>query len=87
MISSQNLGFMQGRLSPMIDGMIQRFPVTNWQNELEIAKLNNWNLMEWTIDYYSFDKNPLINKDFKSSSFSSSKSWFALPKIFGSSTS
>ena len=35
------IGFMQGRLSPMVNGKIQAFPYETWKNEFAIAKLNN----------------------------------------------
>ena len=57
---NNRIGFMQGRLSPIENGMIQKFPLEQWHNELPIAKENNWKLMEWTIDNFSFDANPLI---------------------------
>ena len=59
-----NLGFMQGRLSPMIENMIQRFPIDNWKNEIHLAYKNDWYLMEWTIDYFTFDSNPILNNYF-----------------------
>lgn len=60
---------MQGRLSSIIDNMIQRFPIDNWESELNLARNNNWNLMEWTIDYFTFYKNPLLQENFKSKNF------------------
>lgn len=60
-----NLGFMQGRLSPMIENMIQRFPIDDWKNEIHLANKFDWYLMEWTIDYFTFDRNPILNDDFK----------------------
>ena len=54
---------MQGRLvkSERKD-YIQSFPWKGWKKELKIAKKNNLKIIEWTIDYYKFEKNPLINK-------------------------
>ena len=54
-----NLGFMQGRLSPMYNGKIQKFPV-NWKSEFILQGLNI-NLIEWTIDE-AIDKNPIVTK-------------------------
>lgn len=68
-ISRKNLGFMQGRLSPIIDNMIQRFPKDNWEKEIILAKKYDWNLMEWTIDYFSFPDNPILHDNFKQIDF------------------
>ena len=57
-----NIGFMQGRLSPIIDGKIQCFPWDYWKNEFEIAKRIKINLMEWTLDQEELYKNPLMTK-------------------------
>ena len=57
-----NLGFMQGRLSPMYNGKIQKFPVNHWKSEFYIASSLNINLIEWTIDEENFDKNPIVTK-------------------------
>lgn len=65
----KNLGFMQGRLSPMIDNMIQRFPLNTWKDELVMANENNWRLIEWTIDYYTFFENPIIKDSFSKTEF------------------
>jgi len=54
------IGFMQGRLSPTIDGKIQAFPVHNWKQEFVDAKQININLMEWTLDYCDLELNPLM---------------------------
>jgi hexulose-6-phosphate isomerase len=35
---NSRIGFMQGRLSPMIDGRIQSFPWDYWENEFSLAK-------------------------------------------------
>ena len=57
------IGFMQGRLvKSEKKNFIQSFPWKNWRNEFIIAKKNNIKLMEWTIDYFKFKDNPLINQ-------------------------
>ena len=53
---------MQGRLSPIVDGKIQTFPVNNWENEIKEASNIGFNLMEWTLDYDGLLKNPLMTK-------------------------
>ena len=35
---TNHVGFMQGRLSPMVDGKIQAFPWGHWQEELRIVE-------------------------------------------------
>lgn len=54
------IGFMQGRLSPLVDGKIQAFPASCWQAEFESAKLNGFSLMEWTLDQDGLYLNPLL---------------------------
>ena len=57
-----NIGFMQGRLSPIIEGKIQCFPWEYWKKEFEIAKRIKINLMEWTLDQKELHKNPLMTE-------------------------
>jgi hexulose-6-phosphate isomerase len=61
MLTKPNIGFIQGRLSPITNNRIQLFPWDSWQNEFFIASKNNINLIEWTIDTFKFYQNPLIN--------------------------
>jgi L-ribulose-5-phosphate 3-epimerase len=54
------VGFMQGRLSPIVDGKIQSFPRGSWQEEFYAAQGARFDLVEWTLDYeYLFD-NPFM---------------------------
>ena len=54
---------MQGRLVPSEKkNFIQSFPWNNWKKEFVIAKKNNLKIIEWTIDNYNFEKNPIIRK-------------------------
>lgn len=55
------IGFMQGRLSPIFKKKIQSFPWNYWRQEIIIAKKNNFNLIEWTLDYPRLFNNPLIS--------------------------
>ena len=55
------VGFMQGRLCDPINGLIQSFPIKNWQKEFEIAESIGINLMEWTLDSIGLYQNPLFN--------------------------
>lgn len=57
------IGFMQGRLSPIVNNRIQAFPLSNWENELTIASLNGFEIIEWTIDYWKYSSNPILAQD------------------------
>tara|TARA_B110000211_G_scaffold49831_1_gene54437 strand:+ start:5530 stop:6360 length:831 start_codon:yes stop_codon:yes gene_type:complete len=56
----ENIGFMQGRLSPMIEGKIQAFPWGCWQHEILAAKNIGISIMEWTLDQERLYDNPLM---------------------------
>ncbi len=60
MSAKNRIGFMQGRLSPLIDGRIQTFPWPFWQDEFAIAGQNGFCLMEWTLDQDRLYENPLL---------------------------
>lgn len=55
-----SLGVMQGRLSPPQRGRIQSFPWGSWQNEFQYCNELDISLMEWTIDSYNIENNPII---------------------------
>jgi hexulose-6-phosphate isomerase len=57
------VGFMQGRLSEVVDGKIQAFPWNFWQEEFKVAGKKNIPLMEWTLDQYDLYMNPLMTVD------------------------
>ena len=54
------IGFMQGRLSPQIDGRIQAFPWPHWREEFPLASKLGFDLMEWTLDHDRLYQNPLM---------------------------
>lgn len=56
------IGFIQGRLSALVDGKIQAFPWEKWQDELRIAEQNKIHLMEWTLDQDRLYENPLLTE-------------------------
>lgn len=60
MNSRDRIGFMQGRLSPLIGGRIQTFPWPYWSNEFMIAEKHGFRLMEWTLDQDKLYENPLL---------------------------
>jgi hexulose-6-phosphate isomerase len=61
-MNDSNIGFMQGRLSPVFNGKIQEFPWNSWQQEFDIAKSIGFSLMEWTLDQDRLYENPLMTK-------------------------
>ena len=54
------IGFMQGRLSEVINNRIQSFPKETWQDEFLIAERCDFKLVEWTLDQEDLYKNPTI---------------------------
>lgn len=54
------IGFMQGRLSPLVDSRIQAFPWEHWQREFGVAAEHGFGLMEWIVDQARLYENPLL---------------------------
>ena len=54
------IGFMQGRLSPIEEGKIQAFPWEHWRDEFSIAENHGFYSIEWTIDRERLSENPLM---------------------------
>lgn len=57
------IGFMQGRLSPQVDGKIQAFPWDKWRDEFSAAEKLGIRLMEWTLDHDRLAENPLMTAE------------------------
>jgi L-ribulose-5-phosphate 3-epimerase len=57
------IGFIQGRLSPMIEGKIQAFPWPYWREEFVLAPKYGFSLMEWTLDQDRLHENPLLTPE------------------------
>jgi L-ribulose-5-phosphate 3-epimerase len=57
---TNKVGFMQGRLSPLMGGKIQAFPWDSWQQEFPAAQSLGLGLMEWTLDQDRLYQNPLM---------------------------
>ncbi len=57
---NNRIGFMQGRLSPLVDGRIQAFPWESWAGEFPVAEKCGLRLMEWTLDQDRLFENPLL---------------------------
>ena len=64
---NSRIGFMQGRLSELVDGRIQAFPWDSWQTEFFLAKKIGIQLMEWTIDSRKIESNPILLSDERAS--------------------
>jgi hexulose-6-phosphate isomerase len=56
----REIGFMQGRLSELVNGKIQAFPWSSWQEEFIVAERNAFQCMEWTLDQNRLHDNPLM---------------------------
>ncbi len=57
------LGVMQGRLLEPINNKIQSFPKRHWQREFRYANKLSLKFIEWTLDYQSLLKNPLLHRE------------------------
>ena len=62
MTALDRIGFMQGRLSAVVDGKIQAFPWNEWREEFSRAKDLGLGRMEWTIDQDRLRENPLATE-------------------------
>ncbi|MDH2398917.1 TIM barrel protein [Bradyrhizobium sp. SSUT18] len=58
----ERIGFMQGRLSALVDGKIQAFPWNEWREEFSRAKELGLTRIEWTIDQERLRENPLTTE-------------------------
>jgi L-ribulose-5-phosphate 3-epimerase len=47
---TKEIGIMQGRLSPRIDGKIQAYPANTWQKEFAIAQEIGYAAIEWIVE-------------------------------------
>ncbi|MGH2405881.1 MAG: sugar phosphate isomerase/epimerase family protein [bacterium] len=56
------IGFMQGRLSPMVGDRIQAFPWPHWREEFPAARSLGFTLMEWTVDRERLPENPIMTR-------------------------
>lgn len=59
-MSANRIGFMQGRLSPLVNGRIQAFPWDDWRDEFQLANKSGFQNIEWTLDQENLYKNPLM---------------------------
>lgn len=56
------IAFMQGRLSPLVHGRIQAFPLAHWREEFKEAEALSLRLVEWTLDQDRLHDNPFITQ-------------------------
>jgi L-ribulose-5-phosphate 3-epimerase len=61
-MNNSRIGFMQGRLSPLVNGKIQEFPWDNWRQEFDLASGLGFTLMEWTLDQDRLYESPLMTE-------------------------
>jgi hexulose-6-phosphate isomerase len=47
---TNQIGIMQGRLSPRIDGKIQAYPARTWQKEFNAARKIGYAAIEWIVE-------------------------------------
>lgn len=59
-MQQSKLGFIQGRLSPLMDDKIQAFPSQFWQKEFSAANDLDLRLIEWTLDQENLYDNPIM---------------------------
>ena len=59
------IGFMQGRLSPLVNKQIQAFPFMQWREEFHLAQKLGLSCMEWTLDYPNLLNNPLLLEEYR----------------------
>ena len=57
------IGFMQGRLSEIVNGKIQSFPWNEWEQEFSRASQIGISTMEWTLDQDNLAINPIMTKN------------------------
>lgn len=57
------IGYMIGRLSPLIDNKIQAFPIKSWTHEIAEGSKNNLCYTEWTLDHEGIEDNPFMSKE------------------------
>jgi L-ribulose-5-phosphate 3-epimerase len=60
--NKRRIGFMQGRLSPLINGRIQAFPWRGWEDEFPVANALGMTCMEWTLDQDRIFENPVMTE-------------------------
>jgi L-ribulose-5-phosphate 3-epimerase len=60
---NKRIGFIQGRLSPLVNGRIQAFPKDHWRDEFLLGDKHDIRMIEWTLDYKGLHENPLLTSE------------------------
>lgn len=60
---SARFGIMQGRLAPPEEGRFQSFPRKRWREEFQNAIAAGIDYIEWIVDAYGADVNPILSAD------------------------
>ncbi len=60
-MSRNNIGIMEGRLTPSEGRGIQFFPFSNWEKEFYIAREIGLDEIEFIFDYDNYESNPIWN--------------------------
>ena len=60
---STQFGIMQGRLVPPEDGRFQSFPRKRWRDEFPNAVAAGIDYIEWIVDAYGADVNPILSSE------------------------
>ena len=53
------IGIMQGRLSPPVKGRLQAFPWNSWETEFAHARACGFDAIEWLFEAEDYEQNPL----------------------------
>jgi len=53
------IGIMQGRLSPPVPGRLQAFPWTSWEREFSLARACGFETIEWLFEATDYEQNPI----------------------------
>jgi len=81
---NNRIGFMQGRLSPLVGGRIQAFPENHWLNEFLLGRKHNIHMIEWTLDHEGLHMNPLLTTEGQTQiERASSESSISIPSLTG----
>lgn len=57
------IGIMQGRLLPKLNGRYQAHPLGYWQDEFYLAQKFGLSYIEFILDYNDFEQNPLMSEE------------------------
>lgn len=58
----KNIGIIQGRLLPPVNGFIQEFPETRWHEEFILLESLGLSHVEWIITEKSYGNNPFLTE-------------------------